>query len=225
MLITTSPGQQLAHPDEDRSRPRSFWSMREDEFLLTVVLSNSQLLLHGPRSKKRRSFWHLVSSELTTQFGMAKNKRQCRDRFKLLFQKSITRNQFNVEQAPDSKLEWLLQQCFRTFHLTDTSEIVLAESSPLSASETSGSFTEQQTVTANAQCLPRHYVAKSSVPLIERADVRTDIQQLLCTMMSLQRQMDDLSCRVDMITNLVTPLARKPAGRGSFDSHNDALHG
>lgn len=102
-------------------RQRTQFTRRDDVLLLQVVLANSQLLAHDFKSKSRRVFWHRICSELAAGFGVLKNKRQCRDRFKLLFHRAISQNQFEQRNAgaanaltnssPDTELDKLASKC------------------------------------------------------------------------------------------------------------------
>ncbi|CUS22732.1 LAQU0S06e04786g1_1 [Lachancea quebecensis] len=116
-------------PEHDHVRHRTQFTRAHDALLLHVVLMNGHRLACDVKSKSRRLFWHHVSTEMATSFGVHKNKRQCRDRFKLLFQRATSQNQFDGEAAcapPTTELDRLLRTCFHTFRFTEAKEIALA---------------------------------------------------------------------------------------------------
>lgn len=111
-------------PHKTRS-VRNFWSVHEDSFLLSVVIDNRDLLLIPSKSRPRSRFWHHISDELRQLHGFERNKRQCRDRFNLLYWKAV-RNK-KPETDDTRELDRLLLQCLKLFYIDKNNSIMLRD--------------------------------------------------------------------------------------------------
>ncbi|SCV02192.1 LAMI_0G16732g1_1 [Lachancea mirantina] len=110
-----------------RTRLRCPWATEEDVALLTVVLQNGSLLSRHRSARVASSFWSHIADQLVVQWFILKNKRQCRDRFKLLLLRAMCRSHAPERGAarPTSHLEALLCTCLATFAVTEGREVVL----------------------------------------------------------------------------------------------------
>ncbi|CEP62444.1 uncharacterized protein LALA0_S05e05798g [Lachancea lanzarotensis] len=72
------------------SRHQKFvWTIRHDCALVDSVLALGDMLADPIRSYPRTKFWASVSDELHAAHNLARNSRQCRDRFNLLFSRAL----------------------------------------------------------------------------------------------------------------------------------------
>ncbi|SCU98833.1 LAFA_0G20384g1_1 [Lachancea sp. 'fantastica'] len=72
------------------SRHQKFvWTIRHDCALVDSVLALGDMLADPIRSYPRTKFWASVSDELHLTHQLARNSRQCRDRFNLLFSRAL----------------------------------------------------------------------------------------------------------------------------------------
>ncbi|SCW01043.1 LAFE_0D03818g1_1 [Lachancea fermentati] len=105
------------------ARARNFWSLQEDELLLHTVINERRLLLQTRKSKPRSRFWRHISSILHVQHCIGRNKRQCRDRFNLLFWKALRNKHEKV--GANAVLDSLLLQCQQLFYIDHDNNIML----------------------------------------------------------------------------------------------------
>ncbi|SCU90828.1 LANO_0D10022g1_1 [Lachancea nothofagi CBS 11611] len=140
------------------SRQRAQWTDKEDMCLLQAVLAQSHILARDIKCKIRKLFWHHVCQGLTASFAMSMNRRQCRDRFKLLYQRSASRTRFESYLPPTTEVEKLCDECTRTFRFNEHRELILATDyqetthTPRSqpSAPVSGPATELSTVSSNS---------------------------------------------------------------------------
>lgn len=221
-------------------RQRTQFTRRDDVLLLQVVLANSQLLAHDFKSKSRRVFWHRICSELAAGFGVLKNKRQCRDRFKLLFHRAISQNQFEQRNAgaanaltnssPDTELDKLLSACFNTFCFTETKEIALVPGAalPPTAPPTAPSYAESAIYTPRSLgelCEKSTPVATLDYPPVSHIPIQTPVQTpapaaapalswesrtIMANIMSMQSQIDHLTAQIETLVQAVNLSHKQP---------------
>ncbi|CAI4363326.1 ASG_G0026110.mRNA.1.CDS.1 [Saccharomyces cerevisiae] len=68
---------------------RKKWKEPEDIAFITTIMNNSQLLTFVEYFKPMKNFWKKISKILFQQYGYERNSRQCHDRFKVLYAKSL----------------------------------------------------------------------------------------------------------------------------------------
>ncbi|KAM3161247.1 hypothetical protein ACU8KH_05404 [Lachancea thermotolerans] len=226
--------------EHDHVRHRTQFTRAHDSLLLHVVLMNGHRLACDPKSKSRRLFWHHVSTEMATSFGVHKNKRQCRDRFKLLFQRATSQNQFESDTArapPTTELDRLLRTCFHTFRFTEAKEIALAHAGPaqhlhvpptapatapatVSPLPSSGMATMINTPASQPEFCEKATPAPTTAPASASAVAQGsaawvpspswETQTVLASISSLQRQINQLSSQIDALSNVVSMSRMQP---------------
>lgn len=118
---------------ETLTRPKSVrnsWNIKEDESLLQVVIQKRSLLLNRKKSKPRSKFWHQISIFLKHDYNVDRNKRQCRERFNLLFWKAVRNNctKENILHSMSSEeLDGLLLECTDVFFIDEDNNIMLKD--------------------------------------------------------------------------------------------------
>lgn len=117
-------GVSIDAPHRLRS-PRTTWKRDEDTCLLQLLLDGRHLL-NSPKyiSSPRRKFWEFISSQLRKRFQIARNTRQCRDRFNLLYSKAAKKFQ-NAHDAPRHKFDRLLKDITVCFYFNPEGNILL----------------------------------------------------------------------------------------------------
>lgn len=97
-------------------KTRNKWKESEDVALLEVLLYYSHLLTYVEYFKPMKNFWVKISLALKQQYGYERNDRQCHDRFKVLYAKSlkITGGLTNNNRTNESNV--LLLQVKDTFN-------------------------------------------------------------------------------------------------------------
>lgn len=125
-------GVSIDAPHRLRS-PRTTWKRDEDTCLLQLLLDGRHLL-NSPKyiSSPRRKFWEFISSQLRKRFQIARNTRQCRDRFNLLYSKAAKKFQ-NVHDAPRHKFDRLLKDITVCFYFNPEGNILLNPQSQITA--------------------------------------------------------------------------------------------
>ena len=82
----------LNHSNSSSSSARQIrkkWKEPEDIAFITTIMNNSQLLTFVEYFKPMKNFWKKISKILLQQYGYERNSRQCHDRFKVLYTKSL----------------------------------------------------------------------------------------------------------------------------------------
>lgn len=124
---SNSSNSQATIPSEDAmiTRKRKSWKLKEDLNLLTVLIMNRELLLKSEYCNKPRcKFWLKISEFLNRNFKMNRNMRQCRDRFNILYLKSIRLRNLSKLKT-DSKLNRLLIKVHEFFIIDGNNNISL----------------------------------------------------------------------------------------------------
>ncbi|CEP64928.1 uncharacterized protein LALA0_S15e00562g [Lachancea lanzarotensis] len=107
-------------------RARNFWSVHEDTALVSTVIDNTAILKGSDNSNRPRGrFWLHISFELKNRHGLTRNKRQCRDRFNLLFWKAVRDR--NTSRGELKHLDALLAQCLTLLYIDKNNVIMLKE--------------------------------------------------------------------------------------------------
>lgn len=122
---------------------RNFWSVDGDRALLRAMLHHEHLLAVARKSRPRSRYWQTISETLAARFGMHRNKRQCRDRFNLLFWKAVRDHRSNRKDL--KKLDRLLAQCLTILYIDKNNVIMLKEQAPSSAATPCASVTSNGT--------------------------------------------------------------------------------
>ncbi|SCU83414.1 LADA_0C11298g1_1 [Lachancea dasiensis] len=117
--------QQPATEQHPSTRQRTQWTQKEDACLLESALTLSHILVGDLDFKARKLFWHHVSQTLMSDHLVSKNRRQCRDRFKLLYQRAVSRNTFDRHLQPTTQVEVLSDKCTRMFKFSQHRELTL----------------------------------------------------------------------------------------------------
>ncbi|CUS22733.1 LAQU0S06e04808g1_1 [Lachancea quebecensis] len=112
-------------------RARNFWSVHEDTVLVATIIDNTAFLRGPANTRPRSRFWLHISFELKVRHGLSRNKRQCRDRFNLLFWKAVRDHRSNRKDL--KKLDRLLAQCLTILYIDKNNVIMLKEQAPSSA--------------------------------------------------------------------------------------------
>ncbi|SCU79063.1 LAME_0A07052g1_1 [Lachancea meyersii CBS 8951] len=111
-------------------RARNFWSVHEDTILVSTVIDNTAILKSSDNSSRPRGrFWLHISFELKTRHGLNRNKRQCRDRFNLLFWKAVRDHRSSRGEL--KRLDALLAQCLTLLYIDKNNVIMLKENAPI----------------------------------------------------------------------------------------------
>ncbi|SCU90843.1 LANO_0D10066g1_1 [Lachancea nothofagi CBS 11611] len=106
-------------------RARNFWSVHEDTVLVSIIIDNTTFLRGPANTRPRSRFWLHISFELKVRHGLSRNKRQCRDRFNLLFWKAVRDHRSNRKDL--KKLDSLLAQCLTLLYIDKNNVIMLKE--------------------------------------------------------------------------------------------------
>ncbi|CAI4354077.1 CIH_collapsed_G0023350.mRNA.1.CDS.1 [Saccharomyces cerevisiae] len=116
---------------------RKKWKEPEDIAFITTIMNNSQLLTFVEYFKPMKNFWKKISKILFQQYGYERNSRQCHDRFKVLYTKSLkvhpskkskqkkkkskqeAGSNLNFDPSKLSRMQYLLVQLQNTFTPAD----------------------------------------------------------------------------------------------------------
>ncbi|CAI4065511.1 hypothetical protein SUVZ_09G0510 [Saccharomyces uvarum] len=124
---------------------RKKWKEPEDIAFITTIMNNSQLLTFVEYFKPMKNFWKKISKILFQQYGYERNSRQCHDRFKVLYSKSLkvhsskkikqkkkkskqeTDSNFNIDTSKLSRIQFLLLQLQNTFSFVNGNIILKSQ--------------------------------------------------------------------------------------------------
>ena len=106
-------------------RARNFWSVHEDTVLVATIIDNTAFLRGPANTRPRSRFWLHISFELKVRHGLARNKRQCRDRFNLLFWKAVRDHRSSRKDL--KRLDRLLAQCLTILYIDKNNVIMLKD--------------------------------------------------------------------------------------------------
>ncbi|KOG98785.1 Rpi1p [Saccharomyces eubayanus] len=124
---------------------RKKWKEPEDIAFITTIMNNSQLLTFVEYFKPMKNFWKKISKILFQQYGYERNSRQCHDRFKVLYSKSLkvhpskkikqkkkkskqeTDSNFNIDAPKLSRMQFLLLQLQNTFSFVNGNIILKSQ--------------------------------------------------------------------------------------------------
>ncbi|CAR25389.1 KLTH0G18414p [Lachancea thermotolerans CBS 6340] len=150
--LTSSPADSGAKLDKSEQpglavactrRARNFWSVHEDTVLVATIIDNTAFLRGPANTRPRSRFWLHISFELKVRHGLSRNKRQCRDRFNLLFWKAVRDHRSSRKDL--KKLDRLLAQCLTILYIDKNNVIMLKEQAPSSAATPCASVTSNGT--------------------------------------------------------------------------------
>ena len=102
---------------------RNFWSVEGDCALLQTMLQNEHLLSIARKSRPRSRYWQTISDALSSHYNMHRNKRQCRDRFNLIYWKAVRDSK---QDAPaTSELGSLVHECMCRFYIDKDNNLMV----------------------------------------------------------------------------------------------------
>ncbi|KAH3903052.1 uncharacterized protein SCDLUD_000663 [Saccharomycodes ludwigii] len=104
-------------------RKRLVWKLNQDLILLKLVIENKDLLNNPKYNKHRKSFWDYIADLLISNHNINRNTRQCRERFKLLFTKSIKNIHNNIK--PKDVLDEVCLSLHTYFRMNSDNNIFL----------------------------------------------------------------------------------------------------
>ncbi|SCU77347.1 LAFA_0A01266g1_1 [Lachancea sp. 'fantastica'] len=216
--MLTAAATQLPFFPPTHQRRRAQWSSREDLGLLQTVLKHKHLLTvtdiaEYPRSRKL--FWHHVRAALLETHHVEMNRRQCRDRFRLLYQRSQSRAQYCTQLPPASRAEALGDECTRVFRFNENRELVIADLHASEMTQASSSSSPLQpfyssTMTPIKEDTVPAPLSSSSSPVISSSTTLSSLEiQTICTAIAgLQHQLGQLSQQLDTLTQTVAQVAQ-----------------
>ena len=124
---------------------RKKWKEPEDIAFITTIMNNSQLLTFVEYFKPMKNFWKKISKILFQQYGYERNSRQCHDRFKVLYTKSLkvhpskkskqkkkkskqeASSNLNFDPSKLSRMQYLLVQLQNTFSFVNGNIILKSQ--------------------------------------------------------------------------------------------------
>ncbi|KAH3903070.1 uncharacterized protein SCDLUD_000681 [Saccharomycodes ludwigii] len=132
-------------PSQSKHLSRGMWSLKEDYFLMKTLLDYSNLLNKFKSARYKGKFWRHISYKLACHYNVFRNKRQCRDRFNLIFSKYIkcySHNGFNNNVTKNNngsdnggndatiskggvELQELFEECHKIFCLDEYNNLSL----------------------------------------------------------------------------------------------------
>ncbi|CEP64927.1 uncharacterized protein LALA0_S15e00540g [Lachancea lanzarotensis] len=194
-------------PTPTHQRRRAQWSPREDVGLLRTVLGHARLLLPGADpaelARARKLFWHHVRAALQETQHVAMNRRQCRDRFRLLYQRSQTRAQYREFLPPASRAEELGDQCVRVFRFNEHRELAIADSNALTEPAL-------KPVVFESSPLQPYYGGSNPTPPSSASSCTVtscDLQAVRTAIVGLQHQLSQLTQELDALAQTVDQVA------------------
>ncbi|SCU87637.1 LAMI_0D06876g1_1 [Lachancea mirantina] len=117
----TSTATPVASQSQGVRPTRQVWAADEDETLLRTMLENKAFLVEDRHSRSRSRFWRRISEGLYSNHNIARNKRQCRDRFNLLYWKGLRAG----APAADQSFRALLASCLVAFVIDKDNNVAL----------------------------------------------------------------------------------------------------
>ncbi|CUS22950.1 LAQU0S07e03906g1_1 [Lachancea quebecensis] len=177
---------------------RNFWSVDGDRALLRAMLHHEHLLAVARKSRPRSRYWQTISEALATQFGMHRNKRQCRDRFNLIYWKAVRDS--HQDLSTDSELAGLMRECMRRFYIDKDNNLMLRPQAP-SPVTPAAPTAPAASATPAAPAAPASPVHKPQLELL--AHLQNQVFQLT-------HRLDDLHRALDAHRTLVRQLEQSP---------------
>ncbi|SCU77343.1 LAFA_0A01244g1_1 [Lachancea sp. 'fantastica'] len=183
-------------------RARNFWSVHEDTALVSTVIDNTAILKGSDNSNRPRGrFWLHISFELKNKHGITRNKRQCRDRFNLLFWKAVRDR--NTSRGELKRLDALLSQCLTLLYIDKNNVIMLKENGvndKLGMNHTLGAAPEMPRLTEDTGL---HSPAMSMYSSVSDGAPDMGYESLAELASGLQRQVSALTQQVEDLSGLV----------------------
>ncbi|KAM3162657.1 hypothetical protein ACU8KH_02912 [Lachancea thermotolerans] len=177
---------------------RNFWSVDGDRALLRAMLHHEHLLAVARKSRPRSRYWQTISETLAARFGMHRNKRQCRDRFNLIYWKAVRDS--HQDLSADSELAGLMRECMRRFYIDKDNNLMLRPQAPSPATPATHTGAPAG-ANAVAAAMPASPVPKPQLELLA---------QLQNQVLQLTHRMDDLHRALDAHRALVHQLEQSP---------------
>ncbi|CEP60507.1 uncharacterized protein LALA0_S01e12508g [Lachancea lanzarotensis] len=171
---------QLPHKNSKPIKPvnrscRNVWCEKSDMALLKTMLATQELLHNVFKRRPRSRYWACISESLATKNHMHRNKRQCRDRFNLIYWKAVRDKNQDKPAGNKSELEKLKTEYMGRFFIDKDNNVMLRTPEDGDAGELSiphEDVKNGETSTADLKN-PWHIFAslqKSVVQLTERLD-------------------------------------------------------
>ncbi|SCV00661.1 LANO_0F07976g1_1 [Lachancea nothofagi CBS 11611] len=104
---------------------RNFWSSNSDRALLETMLRHQNLLRSARKCRPRSRYWLCISESLTSDYNMHRNKRQCRDRFNLIYWKAVRDRQQERDLEHTSQTNRLMDECMLRFYIDKDNNLML----------------------------------------------------------------------------------------------------
>ncbi|SCU92661.1 LAME_0F00936g1_1 [Lachancea meyersii CBS 8951] len=201
VVATVNPEPSILHTcQNDKSRKpvarsgRSVWCEKNDLALLKTMLCHQDLLLSAYRRRPRSRYWACISENLASEYGMHRNKRQCRDRFNLIYWKAVRDQQQERHTATTSEHETLKQECMRRFYIDKDNNLMLrptARTSDAPAEEANLNASAQVKTNPNAETKPSVTAFNcQESPLQIFVRLQKDVAQLTKKLDPLHQELD-----------------------------------